>query len=106
MNKAFETSMHNFHLQSRFNAMGVQFQFSDRLKESKNLYLVLEIHREDVLTDAMNQLWRRHKRELLRPLKVRLGEDEGEEGVDLGGVQQEFFRMAIAEALDPKYGTF
>lgn len=42
----------------------------------------------------------------MRPFKVRLGEELGEEGLDLGGVQQEFFRLAIAEALDPKYGMF
>ena len=67
--------------------------------------LVLEIRRDNILTDALNQLWRREKRELLRPLKVRMGMDEGEEGVDLGGVQQEFFRIAIGEALNPDYGA-
>lgn len=65
---------------------------------------MLEIRRDRVLQDAFDQLWRREVRELLRPFKVKLGEDLGEEGVDLGGVQQEFFRLAIAEALDPKYG--
>ena len=69
-----------------------------------NNYLVLEIRRDKVLTDAMNQLWRRERRELLRPLKVRMGMEEGEEGVDHGGVQQEFFRVAIGEALNPDYG--
>jgi hypothetical protein len=42
----------------------------------------------------------------MRPLKIRLGEEGGEEGMDSGGVQQEYFRLAIAEALDPDYGTF
>ena len=69
-------------------------------------YLVLEIRRETALTDAMNQLWRRRRCELIRPLKVRIGHGQGEDGVDHGGVQQEFFRIAIAEALDPKYGAF
>ena len=69
-------------------------------------YLVLSISRETALTDAMNQIWRRRRCELIRPLKVRLGQDLGEEAVDHGGVQQEFFRIAIAEALDPKYGAF
>lgn len=40
----------------------------------------------------------------MRPLKVQLGLNEGEEGIDHGGVQQEFFRVAIAEALNPDYG--
>jgi hypothetical protein len=35
-----------------------------------------------------------------------MGMDEGEEGLDHGGVQQEFFRLLMAEALDPLYGMF
>jgi hypothetical protein len=76
----------------------------ERLKTAHSKFLVLNIRREDVLVDAFNLLWRREERELLRPLKIRLGEDSGEEGFDSGGVQQEFFRLAIAEALDPDYG--
>ena len=75
-----------------------------RLRKAVTHYLVLEVRRDNLLTDALNQLWRKEKRELTRPLKVRMGMDEGEEGVDHGGVQQEFFRMAMAEALDPGYG--
>ncbi len=37
---------------------------------------------------------------------MHLGEDAGEEGFDSGGVQQEFFRLAMAEALNPDYGAF
>lgn len=79
----------------------------DLLKTASSRYLVLAISRDNVLRDAFDQLWRRQERELLRPLKVHLGEGAGgEEGFDSGGVQQEFFRMAIAECLDPKYGAF
>jgi len=77
----------------------------NKLKIATSNYLVLEIRRGSILGDAMDQLWRRQKRELLRPLKVRMGMDEGEEGVDHGGVQQEFFRLAFSEALDSRYGT-
>ncbi|KAL8940571.1 MAG: hypothetical protein Q9211_002219 [Gyalolechia sp. 1 TL-2023] len=35
-----------------------------------------------------------------------MGMDEGEEGVDHGGVQQEFFRIAISEVMNPDYGMF
>ncbi|RYP53132.1 hypothetical protein DL768_001806 [Monosporascus sp. mg162] len=78
----------------------------DMLKVPSSKYLILSIGRETVLEDAFNQLWRREERELMRPLKVHLGEDTGEEGFDSGGVQQEFFRLAIAEALNPDYGAF
>ncbi|KAI1826724.1 hypothetical protein F4861DRAFT_495990 [Xylaria intraflava] len=78
----------------------------DLLKTSGTRFLILNIRRDEILTDAFDQLWRREERELLRPLKIHLGEDSGEEGFDSGGVQQEFFRLAIAEALDPIYGAF
>ncbi|KAI1263158.1 hypothetical protein F5Y18DRAFT_394839 [Xylariaceae sp. FL1019] len=78
----------------------------DMLKTPTAKYLILDIRREDVLADAFDQLWRREERELMRPLKIHLGEDSGEEGFDSGGVQQEFFRLAIAEALNPDYGAF
>jgi hypothetical protein len=67
---------------------------------------VIEVRRDNVLTDAINQIWRRPAHELLRPLKVRMGTDEGEEGVDSGGVQQELFRILFGQALDPSYGMF
>ncbi|KAF5002943.1 hypothetical protein FGRMN_2 [Fusarium graminum] len=78
----------------------------DLLRTASSKYLILEIGRHNVARDAFDQLWRREKRELLRPLKVHLGENSGEEGFDSGGVQQEFFRLAIAECLDPEYGAF
>ncbi|KAJ5923179.1 hypothetical protein N7454_008424 [Penicillium verhagenii] len=77
-----------------------------RMKTSMSTYLVLNVRRDNVLTDSLNQLWRREKRELMRPLKVQMGMDEGEEGLDHGGVQQEFFCVLMAEALDPSYGMF
>jgi hypothetical protein len=78
----------------------------ERLRSAGSKYLILDIRRGTVLKDAFDQLWRREERELLRPLKVHLGESAGEEGFDSGGVQQEFFRLAIAEALNPDHGAF
>lgn len=77
-----------------------------RMKTSMSTYLVLVVRRDNIVTDSLNQLWRREKRELMRPLKVQMGTDEGEEGLDHGGVQQEFFRVLMAEMLDPAYGMF
>ena len=78
----------------------------DVMRPAMAIYLVLTIRRDNVVADAMNQIWRRQRRELMRPLKVRMGIDEGEEGLDHGGVQQEFFRVLFGQALDPKYGMF
>lgn len=79
---------------------------NEKLRVATSKFLVLQIRRTHVLTDAFDKLWRREERELLRPLKIKLGEEGGEEGSDSGGVQQEFFRLAIAEALNPDYGAF
>ncbi|KAJ0300869.1 hypothetical protein COL5a_010643 [Colletotrichum fioriniae] len=78
----------------------------DLLKTASSKYLILEISRKNVIRDAFDQLWRREARELHRPLKIHLGEEGGEEGFDSGGVQQEFFRLAVAECLNPDHGAF
>ncbi|KAL1836615.1 hypothetical protein VTJ49DRAFT_4876 [Mycothermus thermophilus] len=111
MNRAFEeaASVHDKLLSIAQRAGMNQYHrevLMERLKPAGAKYLVLDIRRGSVLEDAFDQLWRREERELLRPLKVHLGESTGEEGFDSGGVQQEFFRLAIAEALDPDRGAF
>ncbi|KAK2074735.1 hypothetical protein P8C59_008918 [Phyllachora maydis] len=113
MSRAFEESSS---LQSRIHAITTTGSLivnphhkevlQDLLKTASSKYLILDISRDNVARDAFDQLWRRQERELLRPLKVHLGERDGEEGFDSGGVQQEFFRMAFAELLDPDYGAF
>ena len=78
----------------------------EQLNKNLRSFFVLEVSRSNLLTDAMNQLWRRERREMIKPLRVRIGAQEGEEGEDHGGVQQEFFRIAIGEALKADYGLF
>ncbi|KAK2735012.1 hypothetical protein FQN57_001388 [Myotisia sp. PD_48] len=111
MSKSFETAATTAKHVSQMmfpNAIAIQdsFYIQNRLAKAMQTFLVLTVRREYVLVDALDQLWRREKRELFRPLKVRMGMDEGEEGVDQGGVQQEFFRVLLAEALDPGFGMF
>ncbi|KAI9877698.1 MAG: hypothetical protein M1830_003105 [Pleopsidium flavum] len=108
MSKAYESSMTTSRLVLHLAFAGNQSEsrLCNRLKTAMSTNLVLEVRRDNVLRDALNQLWRREKRELMRPLKVRMGMDEGEEGVDHGGVQQEFFRVAIGEALNPDYAIY
>ncbi|KAL2818470.1 hypothetical protein BDW59DRAFT_151945 [Aspergillus cavernicola] len=94
--------------QTAFGAIEIQDDVGllARMKTSMTTYLVLVIRRDNILTDALNQLWRRERRELMRPLKIQMGMDEGEEGLDHGGVQQEFFRLLMGEALESSYGMF
>ncbi|KAF3903243.1 hypothetical protein ABW20_dc0105440 [Dactylellina cionopaga] len=70
-----------------------------------NMYLLLEVHRTSVVSDTLDQLLGRELRECLRPLKVRFM-DVGEEGVDHGGVQQEYFRLLWEEVTKGEYGCF
>ncbi|KAJ5221132.1 uncharacterized protein N7469_010019 [Penicillium citrinum] len=110
MSKYFEAAMTTTRhvTQTAFGSISIPDDGAllSRMKVSMSTYLVLVVRRDNVLTDALNQLWRREKRELMRPLKVQMGMDEGEEGLDHGGVQQEFFRVLMADALDPSFGMF
>lgn len=117
MTKAYEEATHMRRLQLQMSMFirdpenrdrtfdPLRVPLGTRLDIAKTAYLIVEISRESVLEDALNQLFKREKRELMRPLKVRFT-DEGEEGVDHGGVQQEFFILALREALKPEYGMF
>ena len=79
----------------------------NHMKPALSPYLVLDVRRDHLLKDAFKQLWGREQRELLRPLKLRMGMGEGgEEGLDHGGVSQEFFRLVFAKAFDPDAGLF
>ncbi|KAF2197510.1 hypothetical protein GQ43DRAFT_484079 [Delitschia confertaspora ATCC 74209] len=78
-----------------------------RLTETWTHYLVLNIRREHALEDALNTLWGLQRRQLLKPLKVRLGEEEGGEmGQDYGGVSLEFFQIVLKDIFNPDNGMF
>ncbi|RKP35922.1 hypothetical protein BJ085DRAFT_15729, partial [Dimargaris cristalligena] len=66
-------------------------------------YLVLEIRRDHIVRDAMCQLAAKPAAELRKQLKVRF---VGEEAIDEGGVQKEFFQLVVREMFDAKYGMF
>lgn len=111
MTQAYEDTLLSLHLLEKMTWTDPATQLGtirhpERLAPEHNNFFVLELSWKNPLTDALDQLWRRHKRELLRPLKVRFSEQEGEEAVDFGGVQQEFFRLIIREAFNPDYGDF
>ncbi|KAJ5479145.1 hypothetical protein N7530_004654 [Penicillium desertorum] len=110
MTKSYEAAMTTTRhvTQTAFGAIRVSDdpRLLTRMKTSMSTYLVLVVRRDNILSDALSQLWRREKRELMRPLKVQMGMDEGEEGLDHGGVQQEFFRLLMGQAFDPSYGMF
>lgn len=86
---------------------GADHDYLDRrLKVAQEHYLVVKVGRESVLTDALDQLWQRERRELFRPLRVKMGLEEGEIGHDLGGVQVEFFNLMCREAFSGQRCTY
>eukprot|EP00164_Ancoracysta_twista_P004501 GFYU01006067.1.p1 GENE.GFYU01006067.1~~GFYU01006067.1.p1 ORF type:complete len:841 (-),score=152.56 GFYU01006067.1:99-2621(-) len=65
-------------------------------------FLVLKVRRNNLVLDTLHQI-ARHHHDLKKQLRV---EFLGEEGIDWGGVQKEFFQLIVRELFDPKYGMF
>eukprot|EP00812_Abedinium_dasypus_P010043 NODE_368_length_1627_cov_238.986641.p1 GENE.NODE_368_length_1627_cov_238.986641~~NODE_368_length_1627_cov_238.986641.p1 ORF type:complete len:492 (+),score=157.11 NODE_368_length_1627_cov_238.986641:3-1478(+) len=82
------------------NTMAMQI-FRGRF--SVNPFLVLRVRRNAVIEDALRQLAIHGARHLKKPLKVVF---DGEEGVDEGGVQKEFFQLLIEELYNENFGMF
>eukprot|EP01137_Pigoraptor_chileana_P033768 Opistho-2@25178 len=77
---------------------------SSVLKEYTSLYLVLEVRRDHLIEDTLNQISHR-RNDLKKPLKVKYV-GGGEEGLDMGGVQKEYFQVIIDRIFDPEYDMF
>ncbi|KAL6712161.1 hypothetical protein ACN47E_000038 [Coniothyrium glycines] len=77
-----------------------------RMRVTLTELLTLDVSRADPLKDTLDQLWGAEKRMLLKPLKVKMGQQEGEVGQDHGGVTYEFFRVVLSQAFDPAHGMF
>ncbi|KAB8346352.1 hypothetical protein FH972_023396 [Carpinus fangiana] len=67
--------------------------------------LEIMVSRHQILDDALDQVWKREKRHLLAPIKVKFS-DAGEIAADLGGVAQEFFRLVADKMQSPDVGLF
>ena len=66
-------------------------------------YLVLRVHRANLIQDTLRQLSTQSADDYHKPLKVVF---IGEQGIDEGGVRKEFFQLLIAQLFDPAYGMF
>ena len=67
-------------------------------------YLVLEIRRSHLIEDTLKHL-RSKRADLKKPLKIKYVAG-GEQGLDLGGLQKEFFQIIIETVFDPDNGMF
>lgn len=77
----------------------------EKLKLACTTYLLLGIRRQHILEDAFNAVYKREKRELMKPLKIKFL-DSFEEGVDQGGPQIEFYDVLMKEIMGQDYGMF
>ena len=107
MQRAHDNAEKASALRQKVARSGLDPESDVRLKFLEDHYLLLNIGRNTVVSDALNQVWQRRSSELLRPLRVRLGEmDAFEVGHDLGGVQIEFFNLLCREIFSEQLGMF
>ncbi|KAK3871366.1 hypothetical protein Pcinc_023478 [Petrolisthes cinctipes] len=66
-------------------------------------FLNINIHRNNIVDDTIQQLLHHGVTDYKRPLKVHF---IGEEAEDAGGVRKEFFLLLLREILNPDYGMF
>jgi len=89
------------------STMSMSHEFEDAVLRSIFIgatcpYLVIKVRRDFIISDTMHQLQRRPD-DLHKPLKVHFC---GEDGLDEGGVQKEFFQLLIRNVFNPAYGMF
>ena len=107
MYKQYEVAERTNHFRRQLNPFlndKYWWTINQRMKVPLARYLVLDVSRTNALQDAFDQLWGLEKRQFLKPLKVKMGADEGEVGVDQGGVSLEFFRVILSEVFNPDNG--
>jgi ubiquitin-protein ligase E3 A len=64
---------------------------------------VIEVRRDHLITDTLHHLDGCHPHDLRKQLRVKF---VGEDGIDEGGLQKEFFQLIMREIFSPKYGIF
>ncbi|XP_074656384.1 putative E3 ubiquitin-protein ligase HERC3 isoform X2 [Tubulanus polymorphus] len=77
---------------------------TNSMKSAMCPYLVLNVRRESLIPDTISQV-KLKTTDLKKPLRVKYV-GGGEQGVDYGGLQKEFFQLICLEIFDPDYGMF
>jgi len=82
-----------------------EFWGIDPIVSPLDLYLVLHVDRNRLITDTFLQIasLKSPEVDLKKPLKVVF---KGEPGVDAGGVQREFFQLIVEQLFDKEKGIF
>ncbi|CAH3043669.1 unnamed protein product [Pocillopora meandrina] len=79
-------------------------ELEDAVKSAMCPFLVLEVRRDNLIEDTLNQI-NLKEFDLKKPLKIKYV-GGGEQGLDMGGLQKEFFHMIVEAIFDPGYGMF
>uniref|UniRef100_T1JEH4 HECT domain-containing protein n=1 Tax=Strigamia maritima TaxID=126957 RepID=T1JEH4_STRMM len=69
----------------------------------RNPYLTIKVSRSNIVGDTFKQLADCNRKDMKKPFRVIF---DGEETLDSGGMNKEFFMLFMKEALNPKYGLF
>jgi ubiquitin-protein ligase E3 A len=63
--------------------------------------LGVKVRRSNLIEDSLTELSKYDPEDLKKELRVKF---VGEEAIDEGGVQKEWFQLIVREIFDPKYG--
>jgi len=87
----------------RRNSDGASQIWSEELiSKATATHFTVNVRREYLLTDTINQISQKLS-DLKKPLRVKF---VGEEGVDQGGVQKEFFQLLVQQLFDLNFGLW
>ena len=93
-----------FHAQKFLENHQPLSDLEEKMKTAANPFLVLEIRRQFMVEDTIEQL-RKKSQDLKKAIRIKFV-DSGEMGMDQGGVQKEFFQMIMSKLLDVQHGLF
>ena len=65
--------------------------------------LIFKIRRQHLLSDSVRELANKGPEDLRKELRVHF---VGEEALDEGGVQKEWFQLVVRQIFDPNFGMF
>ncbi len=66
-------------------------------------FLVFQIRRNHLIQDTLENIVRHDSDDLKKEIKIKFA---GEDGIDAGGVQKEFFQLIVREIFNPDFGMF
>jgi len=91
-------------VQKSWNDFNDSSPLSTEVRSAMCPYLLLEIRRDHFIEDTLKQLQEKSG-DLKKPLKIKYTAG-GEQGLDMGGLQKEFFQVVVETMFDANYSLF